>query len=281
MTHDEIRSSLPALALGALDPAERAEVVAHVATCDECTAALAVEERVVQGIGLAELPVTPPAALKAKVMAKIGEAGSPFLGRNEAGSPFQSSHRERTPGFSFGVLPLAASLIIAAAAVFYAYSTRTELSALRASSAAGAQEAARLRQELVTLRRDWINLTRAMDVLKAPDMLRADLSGQAQAPGAIGRAFWSEKAGLLFAADRLPALPPGRVYQLWTITGKAATSAGIFTPDASGAVTVTAVVAAGAPRPDAFGVTIEPTGGSATPTMPIVLVGTSQNERGR
>jgi len=267
MTHDEIRSSLPALALGALDPAERAEVVAHVATCDECTAALAVEERVVQGIGLAELPVTPPAALKAKVMAKIGEAGSPF----------QSSRRERTPGF----LALAASLIIAAAAVFYAYSTRTELSALRASSAAGAQEAARLRQELVTLRRDWINLTRAMDVLKAPDMLRADLSGQAQAPGAIGRAFWSEKAGLLFAADRLPALPPGRVYQLWTITGKAATSAGIFTPDASGAVTVTAVVAAGAPRPDAFGVTIEPTGGSATPTMPIVLVGTSQNERGR
>jgi len=271
MTHDEIRSSLPALALGALDPAERAEVVAHVATCDECTAALAVEERVVQGIGLAEPPVTPPAALKAKVMARI----------EEAGSPFQSSHRERTPGFSFGFLPLAASLIIAAAAVFYAYSTRTELSALRASSAAGAQEAARLRQELVTLRRDWINLTRAMDVLKAPDMLRADLSGQAQAPGAIGRAFWSEKAGLLFAADRLPALPPGRVYQLWTITGKAATSAGIFTPDASGAVTVTAVVAAGAPRPDAFGVTIEPTGGSATPSMPIVLVGTSQNERGR
>jgi len=189
------------------------------------------------------------------------------------------ARQERTPGFSF--LPLAASLIIAAAAVFYASSTRTELSALRASSAAGAQEAARLRQELVTLRRDWINLTRAMDVLKAPDMLRADLSGQAQAPGAIGRAFWSEKAGLLFAADRLPALPPGRVYQLWTITGKAATSAGIFTPDASGAVTVTAVVAAGAPRPDAFGVTIEPTGGSATPSMPIVLVGTSQNERGR
>jgi anti-sigma-K factor RskA len=115
-----------------------------------------------------------------------------------------------------------------------------------------------------------------MDVLKAPDMLRADLSGQAQAPGAVGRAFWSEKAGLLFAADRLPALPAGRVYQLWTITGQAATSAGIFTPDASGAASVTAIVAAGAPRPDAFGVTIEPSGGSPTPTLPIVLVGTSQ-----
>jgi len=44
---------------------------------------------------------------------------------------------------------------------------------------------------------------------------------------------------------------------------------------------VTVGVSAGAPRPDAFGVTIEPAGGSPTPTMPIVLVGTSQNERGR
>lgn len=275
MTHDEIRSSLPALALGALDPAERAEVVAHLATCDECTAALALEERVVQGIGLAEPPVTPPAALRAKVLARIQQEA----GRTEAASPFQRTRRERTPGL-FG-LALAASLIIAAAAVFYSYTMRTELSALRASSAASTKEATRLRQELVALRRDWVNLTRAMDVLKAPDMLRANLSGQAQAPNAIGRAFWSEKAGLLFAADGLPALPAGSVYQLWTITGKAATSAGIFTPDASGSASVTAIVPAGAPRPDAFGVTIEPTGGSPTPTMPIVLVGTSQNDRGR
>jgi anti-sigma-K factor RskA len=273
MTHDEIRDSLSALALGALDPAERAEVVAHVATCDACAAALAVEERIVQGIGLDAPPVTPPAALRSKVLARINAmSAEPRLPRVSTAPP----RRAWTGG-----LALSASLVLAAAAVFYAFTMRTELSALRASEAASAQEATRLRQELVTLRRDWVTLTRAMDVLKAPDMLRADLAGQAQAPGAIGRAFWSEKAGLLFAADRLPALAPGRVYQLWMITGKAATSAGIFTPDASGAASVTALVTAGAPRPDAFGVTIEPAGGSPTPTMPIVLVGTSQTERAR
>jgi len=273
MTHDEIRDSLPALALGALDPAERAEVVAHVATCEACTAALAVEARIVEGIGLDGPPVTPPAALRSKVLARIQAM------RAEPQLPPVSLAPPRAAWS--GGLALAASLIVGAAAVFYAYTMRTELSALRASSAASAQEATRLRQEVVTLRRDWVNLTRAMDVLRAPDLLRADLSGQALAPGAIGRAFWSEKAGLLFAADRLPALTAGHVYQLWTITGKAATSAGVFTPDASGAASVTAIVAAGAPRPDAFGVTIEPTGGSPAPTMPIVLVGTSQIERPR
>src|ERR1700755_1011064 len=101
---------------------------------------------------------------------------------------------------------MAASLALAAAASFYAFSLRTELGALRASVASGSQEAARLRQEVVTLRREYVNLSRALTVLKAPDMRRADLKGQAPAPGATGRAFWSQAAGLLFAADRLPAL---------------------------------------------------------------------------
>ena len=50
MTHDEIRLSLPAFALGALDQDEHAEVTAHLATCAECAAALVEEERVVASI---------------------------------------------------------------------------------------------------------------------------------------------------------------------------------------------------------------------------------------
>ena len=60
MTHDELKDSLPAFALDALDPHERAEVAAHVATCAACTAELAVLDRVVAGVGLEAPPVTPP-----------------------------------------------------------------------------------------------------------------------------------------------------------------------------------------------------------------------------
>jgi anti-sigma-K factor RskA len=80
---------------------------------------------------------------------------------------------------------------------------------------------------------------------------------------------------MLFSATQLPKLPAGRVYQLWTITGTTATSAGLLTPDANGAVRLELPVSANAAKPDAFGLTIEPAGGSPAPTLPIVLLGSA------
>ena len=61
MTHDELRESLPAFALGALDADERQVVASHVETCAACQAELIELERVVSGIGLDAPPVSPPA----------------------------------------------------------------------------------------------------------------------------------------------------------------------------------------------------------------------------
>jgi hypothetical protein len=108
-------------------------------------------------------------------------------------------------------------------------------------------------------------------VLGAPILLRVDLKGEAPAPRALGRAFWSPTMGVFFSASGLPALGQGRVYQLWTIEGTTATSAGTMAPDASGLI----VHAAPGPveAPDAFGVTIEPAGGSSSPTLPVIMLG--------
>ena len=280
MTHDELRESLPAFALGALDADERQAVAAHVATCDSCTAELAELERVVMGIGLEAAPVTPPASLKARVLDRVkSEQKREAKGRAPVAFPPQpkpQQQHDRPASSSMMRLALAASVLLAVAASFYALTLRSEISALRETVASSAAEATLLRAELTTLRRNWVEVQHVMDVLKAPDMLKVDLKGQGTMPDAAGRAFWSRTAGLMFTADRLPALPAGRVYQLWTITGTAATGACTFTPDAQGGASVSAVVPAGAPKPDAFGVTIEPTGGSATPTMPIVMVGNSK-----
>jgi len=279
MTHDEIKLSLPAFALGALDPDEHAEVTAHLATCAECAAALVEEERVVANIGLEATPVTPPIALKSRVLARI--ADEPRQDVAAARAPLADSRvvplrppvRPRSVWMN-GLL-LAASVAIAIGASLYAYALRDEVMALRGAVAAASDQSSRLRQELATMRRDWATLTRAMDVMKAPDLLRVDLKGQPQAPAATGRALWSPGAGLVFTVERLPALPAGRVYQLWAITGTTPTGSGVFTPDATGGASMTVPVPAGMARPDAFGVTIEPVGGSATPTMPIVLLGSA------
>ena len=86
----------------------------------------------------------------------------------------------------------------------------------------------------------------------------------------------SRARGLLFAANALPPLPAGRIYQLWYLTPAAPVSAGLLQPDAGGQV-VTAfqppangVVAAG------FAVSIEPEGGVTAPTGALYLAGMTQ-----
>jgi anti-sigma-K factor RskA len=272
MTHEQLRDLLPALSLGALDEDERREVAAHLSTCVECTAELAALQRVADGIGLEAAPVTPPAALKAKVLARIeDERAGKVSSMSRMPVPSQPAQPTR-PWWTHG-LALAASVALAIGASLYAWALRTEISILRQDVSATSGEASKLRGELAALRRNWVEVTKAMDVLRAPDMLKVDLKGQATLPSGTGRAFWSRSAGLMFTADGLPALPPGKVYQLWTIKGVVATGAGTFVPDAGGAASVTAIVPATSEVPDAFGVTIEPAGGSATPTMPIVMVG--------
>ena len=244
MTHDELKDALPAYALDALDAAEHAAVEAHLAACDACRAELVVLQRVADGIGLEATPVTPPPSLKARVLGSIPARATDSL---DAWRQLPRAAQPSAPRRRSWLLPLAAAAVVALAAwaLQYANSVRME------------------NERLLQVQR----------VMTAPDVLRVELKAQTQVENALARAFWSRSAGLVLVAERLPALPAGRVYQLWTITGTAATSAGLLTPHADGTAVLSMPVRPDAPRPDAFGVTIEPAGGSASPTLPIVLLG--------
>lgn len=68
----------------------------------------------------------------------------------------------------------------------------------------------------------------------------------------------------------LPALPSGRVYQLWALRGSVPTSVGVMATGADGSVQpLTAKAAAGT---TAYAVTVEPTGGSTKPTTTPIWV---------
>ena len=85
-------------------------------------------------------------------------------------------------------------------------------------------------------------------------------------------------ATVVLAADRhelavvttgLPALPPGKVYQLWLIGKPAITSAGLLPPAKDGRTPP--VLATGVVKGDTLGLTVEPAGGSAQPTTKPIL----------
>jgi anti-sigma-K factor RskA len=84
-------------------------------------------------------------------------------------------------------------------------------------------------------------------------------------------------ATVVLAADRhelvvttsgLPALPTGKVYQLWLI-GKTIVSAGLLPSAKSGRTPP--VLASGVVKGDALGLTVEPAGGSRQPTTTPIL----------
>ena len=86
-------------------------------------------------------------------------------------------------------------------------------------------------------------------------------------------------ATVVLAADRhqlvvitngLPALPAGKVYQLWLIGKTKIVSAGLLPPATSSGRT-TPVLASGVVKGDTLGLTVEPAPGSAQPTTTPIL----------
>jgi hypothetical protein len=106
------------------------------------------------------------------------------------------------------------------------------------------------------------------------------VSGEVSAPEAHA-SYLAKKGSMVFVANHLQQLQANMTYELWLLPaekGAAPIPAGTFTPDSNGRA---AMVASTLPQNvdvAGFGVTIEPMGGSTTPTMPIVLSGMSAGE---
>ena len=83
------------------------------------------------------------------------------------------------------------------------------------------------------------------------------------------RIVWYSCGGI-----RLPALPAGKVYQLWVVTAQAPVSAGLLRPDPDGRASLTVATPRDLATPVAMAVTIEPDGGVPAPTGEKFLIGT-------
>jgi anti-sigma-K factor RskA len=79
----------------------------------------------------------------------------------------------------------------------------------------------------------------------------------------------ADRHELAVVTDGLPALPSGKVYQLWLIGPAKTTSVGLLPPAKSGRTP--AVLATGVVKGDALGLTVEPAPGSAQPTTTPIL----------
>jgi anti-sigma-K factor RskA len=241
LRHD-LHSLAGAYALDALEAGgERDRFSRHLSRCQSCAAEVKGFREVATALAFAAA-AEPPAELRGRVLAAAARTRQlPPEVRTHARPKRARPWVPWVPWLS-GVVA-AASIVVAVLFGFAQAHTQDQLNQVRAENQA-------------------ISL-----LLSAP---RAKLLTHVVIHGGV--------ATVVLAADRhelavvttgLPALPPGKVYQLWLIGKPKIVSAGLLPPARNGQTP--AVLATGVVKGDTLGLTVEPAGGSAQPTTTPIL----------
>lgn len=109
----------------------------------------------------------------------------------------------------------------------------------------------------------------ALDIVRDAKNTVVTLGGQAVAPTSYAKVYWNKETQVVYVdAAGLPEPPDGMVYQVWSLKLSPTltpTSIGLLDNFKADSNKIFAVSNTG--DAEAFGITLEPAGGSATPTM--------------
>ncbi|HZM95943.1 MAG TPA: anti-sigma factor [Vicinamibacterales bacterium] len=269
--HDTIGAMLDEYALGQLSQDERRNVETHIRECDVCATDLRHLTVVMEGIAHSVDPVTPPPALKQRVLASLAlqpqEPRRAAVESNVVTMPVTGVKIRR--GVHPGWLAAAAVVILGLGVALYSSDATRRL---LIDDVQEAQAAAVDLQRRIDLYAEQADL--AVSILTAGDMQPIAMSGKEDATASTARAYWSRTRGLLIVADDLPVPPPGRVYQVWVIGGGTPFSAGLLGDQGAGRGMLIAPPPNGvAPGTITVAVTDEPPGGLPAPSGMIRLAG--------
>jgi anti-sigma-K factor RskA len=231
-----------AYALDALDARERAAFEAHYPSCDVCRADVLDFRSTLAVVAEAEA-VAPPADLRRRVLDEIAHTRqlSPHLPSSVTDLAERRRRRNRTTATAV------------AAAVAAGLFTAGALIVDDGDSPAYARELAA--------------------VFEHPDARVVTLGGEGEARVRVAWSGGAERAVLL--ADDLPEAPDGKAYELWLIDESGPVPMNVLEPAADGQIRDAVVLDGEVDRqPTAWGITLEPAGGSATPTGDILFEAT-------
>ena len=275
-------------ALGELSPAERADVEAWAARHPEVRAELDQVMVALDAYGAAHA-MTPPAAMRDRVLGNVLAQISATQPTAAAPAPvgltashggqieqFDSASRKADAVPAVMAAPAARSnswawaasvaLLLSLAGNWLLYSrwqqTSSDLVALQGDQTRLADNTKALQTSLGSLREE-------NGILRDDQFRAVALAGTPAAPSARARVLFNAATHKVFLDVRnLPTLPTGKQYQLWALDNGKPVDAGMLASTTDGLLAMKDIASA-----QAFAVTVEPVGGSATPTMPIMAVG--------
>lgn len=241
MTNADIHALTGAYALNAIPELERAAFERHLAECESCAQEVAELQATAARLG-ESVAEGPPPELKTAVMARIKDIRQlPPVGGDGAAAP--AARRNPWPVRILG-MAAAVLLVVSVSLGVVLYRTQSDLSDTRAQAAA------------------------MSEILSAGDA--KVITGAA---GALsGTVVYSRERGdVLLLANGVPAPPEGKDYQVWLMGGDTPFhSVGLISAAPQGRAAIIDATGEVATATN-IGITIEPDGGSETPsTEPIM-----------
>jgi hypothetical protein len=263
--HPQYAESLALYAMGALDnPPDLAELQAHLGTCGECRRELEALRSDTALLALSAMGPKPPERARQRLLSAI--AAEPRL--EQKAPQLYPVGRLRPRWFSFA--PIAVMLLLAVFSLLLWRDLRNARRDLRQARA----QVEQMQAEIERKNKDLLEARAVRDLLHAPDAWPLTLVGVKTPPQPQMKVIYSrQKGSLLLMANNAPLLPQDKIYELWLLPadGSAPMPAGWFKPDSQGHGMIFHTLAAAGINAKGFAVTIEPSGGSQTPTPPIMF----------
>ena len=234
MNTAHVTDSIPAYALDCLDPDEKEQVARHLAGCSTCQAEISAYQSLVGELSLAAPVSSPPRRLRQAILQKAASSPSELVSQPGFFSRIGQFFRAALPAWGLVSLVLVVVLAVTNVITYQQLQSRPNPSAFHVVS-----------------------------------MASTDPSQPATALLVISDAG---KFGTL-VTDNMKLLDSQQQYQLWLVKDGKRTSGGVFSVNSSGYGWLRIESQTNLLEFQSFGVTIEPKGGSPSPTGAKVLGG--------
>jgi hypothetical protein len=116
--------------------------------------------------------------------------------------------------------------------------------------------------------RDLTESKQLISFLRDKDLIAVPLAGQTVSPDSYAKVYWDKKTNtVVLDVQGLPEPPLGKVYQVWSLTLNPLTPTSLGTIDDFSTDENKIFIIENANASEAFGITLEPAGGSESPTL--------------
>jgi anti-sigma-K factor RskA len=158
-----------------------------------------------------------------------------------------------------------AAAIVLLAGIGFQYTQLNQTTTQVASSTA---EKVKLERELNTLTLQNKAAETSLAIIRDVNNTVVPLGGQAVAPQSSAKVYWNKETQVVYVdAAGLPEPPKGMVYQVWALKLNPLTPTSIGLLDKFDSNTQRMFAVSNTGDAEAFGITLEPAGGSLSPTM--------------